>query len=210
MRKYFKYRFRFLPVLGILAGMLVAEKGLAQKINFSTWTGSDDITIRPVNGIPNLNFNLKQKNISANSPAVTINLLDNQAVAFEIEAPEGFDLTVEVDAPTFLSLNGTGTIPAEQIPFRVGIAYNNLRAINELTAKAGAVQLPMGFYQVTFPVDRRTAGAPGPPPTPISGTYVRPKAKAWFFVYGELGPIRTVNAGQYSGNITINVYFTSN
>ena len=122
MRKYFKYRFRFLPVLGILAGMLVAEKGLAQKINFSTWTGSNDITIRPVNGIPNLNFNLKQKNISANSPAVTINLLDNQAVAFEIEAPEGFDLTVEVDAPTFLSLNGTGTIPAEQIPFRVGIA----------------------------------------------------------------------------------------
>lgn len=210
MRNYFNYRFRFLPVIGILAGMLVAEKGLAQKINFSTWTGSDDITITSVNAGPSLNFNQKQANITVNSPAVTVNLADNQAVGFRIEAPEGFDLTVEVDAPAFLSLNGAGTEPEEIIPFKIGIAYNNMLAGDETTAKNSAVQLPAGFLNITFPVNRRNGGAPGPPPTPVSGDYVRPKATAWFFIYGELGPIGQVNAGLYTGDITINVYFTSN
>ncbi|RIW15148.1 hypothetical protein D0X99_11935 [Algoriphagus lacus] len=193
-----------------LGGLLFSRESHAQRINFSTWTGSDDITITPVLGSPNLNFNQKQANISVNSPAVTINLLDNQAVAFRIEAPEGFDLTVEVDAPAFLSLDGAGTVPQEQIPFRVGIAYNNMEAGNEMTAKAGAVQLPTGFYNVTFPVNRRVGGAPGPPPTPISGTDTLPKATAYLFIYGELGPIGPVNAGNYLGEININVFFTSN
>jgi hypothetical protein len=193
-----------------LGGLFSSGNGYAQRINFSTWTGSDDITITPVLASPTLNFNQKEANIRANSPAVTINLTDNQAVAFRIEAPEGFDLTVEVDAPTVLSLNGTGTEPEEQIPFRVGIAYSNLLAGDEMTAKNSAVQLPLGFYNVTFPVNRRTSGAPGPPPTPESGSYVRPKSTAWLFLYGELGPIGPVNAGNYLGDITINVYFTSN
>lgn len=204
------YRFGFLRFLGILAVMLVTEKGFAQRINFSTWTGSDDITITSVNAGPTLNFNQKQANISANSPLVSINLTDNQAVGFQIEAPEGFDLTVEVDAPAFLSLDGTGTEPDEILPFKIGIAYNNMLVGDEMSAKSSAVQLPAGFLNVTFPVNRRTAGAPGPPPTPISGDYVRPKATAWFFLYGELGPIGQVNAGLYTGDITINVYFTSN
>jgi hypothetical protein len=194
----------------ILAGLLSYGNTYAQRINFSTWTGSDDITITPVMASPSLNFNQKQTNISSNSPAIAINLNDNQAVAFRIEAPEGFDLTVEVDAPTVLSLDGTGTEPEEQIPFRIGIAYSNLLAGDEMTAKNGAVQLPLGFYNVTFPVNRRTAGAPGPPPTPESGSYVRPKATAWLFLFGELGPIGPVNAGDYLGDITINVFFTSN
>lgn len=182
----------------------------AQRINFSTWTGSDDISITPVMTSPTLNFNLKQANISANSPAVTINLIDAQAVAFEIEAPVGFDLTVEVDAPTYLSLDGVGTELEEQIPFRIGIAYNNLEAATDMAAKAAAIQLPIGFYNITFPVNRRTGGTPGPPPTPISGGDTRLKTRAYLFITGELGPIGPVNAGQYLGDITINVYFTSN
>lgn len=198
--------------LGIMAcvGLVSSWNSYAQRINFSTWTGSDDITITPVMTSPNLNFNQKQANISANSPAIAINLLDLQTVAFRIEAPEGFDLTVEVDAPAILSLDGTGTDPEEQIPFRVGIAYSNLLAADEMTAKNGAIQLPLGFYNVTFPVNRRTAGTPGPPPTPESGGVQRPKATAWLFIFGELGPIGLVNAGLYSGDITINVFFTTN
>lgn len=197
-------------LLGAFGGLLYSGESHAQRINFSTWTGSDDISIVPVMTNPTLNFNLKQANISASSPAVTINLADAQAVAFEIEAPLGFDLTVEVDAPTFLSLDGVGTDPEEQIPFRIGIAYNNLEAVSDIAAKASAIQLPIGFYNVTFPVNRRTGGAPGPPPTPISGGDARPKSKAYLFITGELGPIGLVNAGQYLGDITINVYFTSN
>lgn len=204
------YHFRFDVLLVFLGVLLSCETSLAQRINFSTWTGSDDITITPVLASPTLNFNQKQAYIPANGPAVAINLSDMQSVAFRIEAPEGFNLTVEVDAPAALSLNGTGTDPEEQIPFRVGIAYSNVLAGDEISAKAGAVQLPVGFYNVTFPVNRRTSGAPGPPPTPISGDYVRPKSTAWLFLYGELGPVGPVNAGQYLGDITINVYFTSN
>lgn len=204
----------YLKLIGLvflaLGVLLFSGESHAQRINFSTWTGSDDITITPVNASPTLNFNLKQANISANSPAVTINLTDAQAVAFEIKAPVGFDLTVEVDAPTFLSLDGIGTTAAEQIPFRIGIAYNNLEAGNDAAAKNSAIQLPIGFYNVTFPVNRRTGGAPGPPPTPESGGSARPKSTAYLIITGELGPIGPVNAGQYLGDITINVYFTSN
>jgi hypothetical protein len=204
------YQRKFGVLVLALGGLVSSGAGYAQRINFSTWTGSDDISITPVMASPTLNFNEKQTNISANSPAVIINLADLQSVAFRIEAPEGYDLTVEVDAPSFLSLEGIGSESETLIPFRVGIGYNNLLAGDEMTAKAGAVQLPLGFYNVTFPINRRMAGAPGPPPTPISGDYVRPKATAWLFIQGELGPIGQVNAGQYLGDITINVYFTSN
>lgn len=193
-----------------LGGLLFSRESHAQRINFSTWTGSDDITITPIAASPTLNFNQKQANISANSPTVTILLADAQAVAFEIKAPEGFDLTVEVDAPPFLTLDGSGNELEEQIPFRIGIAYNNLEAGSDAAAKESAIQIPIGFYNVTFPVNRRVSGAPGPPPTPVSGDYVRPRSTAWLFLYGELGPIGPVNAGQYLGDVTINVYFTSN
>lgn len=204
------YRYLLPQFLGVILAMLCLTQGYAQRINFSTYTGSSDITITPMMASPALNFNLKQANITVNGDPVAINLSDNQAVAFQIQAPEGFDITVEVDAPTVLGLDGTGTDPEETIPFQIGIAYNNLVAGDEMTAKSGAVTLPTGFVNVTFPINRRNSGAPGPPPTPISGDYVRPKATAWLFLFGTLGPIGNVNAGQYFGNITINVFFTSN
>ncbi len=194
----------------LVIGFLYAGQVDAQSINFSTWTGSDEITITSVQAMPKLDFNLKQNIITKSSGPVQINLSDMQAVGFRIEAPEGFDLTVEVDAPQVLRLDGTGSDLDETVPFQIGIAYSNQLSVDEASAKGSAVQLPAGFYNVTFPVDRRTAGAPGPPPTPISGDYVRPKATAWFFIYGTLGPIGPVVAGAYSENITVNVYFTSN
>lgn len=210
MQRLLPYRLHRLVTVISLSALLFPTGAMAQRINFSMWTGSDEITISPVLANPNLNFNLKKAAISANSPAVTINLIDNQSVGFQIQAPDGYDLTVEVDAPAFLALDGVGTAPEEQVPFRLAMAYNNQAAVDELTAKSTAVELPTGFYNVTFPVNRRTAGVPGPPPTPNSGTYVRPRSTAWLFLYGELGPVGPVNAGNYFAEIIINVYFTSN
>lgn len=194
----------------LVTGFFYAGSVEAQSINFTTWTGSDEITITSVQAMPKLDFNLKQNIISKSSVPVLINLLDMQAVSFRIEAPQGFDLTVEVDAPQVLRLDGTGSDPDETVPFQIGIAYSNQLSVDEASAKGSAVQLPAGFYNVTFPVDRRSAGAPAPPPTPTSGDYVRPKATAWFFIYGTLGPVGPAMAGAYSENITVNVYFTSN
>lgn len=182
---------------------------LAQRINFSTWTGSDDIIITSPQGVPSLNFSQKQP-ITVSNPQVSINLMDNEAAVFQIQAPEGFDLTVEIDAPSFLRLDGTGSQADETVPFQIAMAYNNMEAGDQISAKTSAVPLPAGFFNVTFPVSRRSAGAPGPPPTPISGGDVRVKSTAWLFLYGSLGPVGNVKAGNYSGDITINVFFTSN
>ncbi|MEP0713476.1 hypothetical protein [Algoriphagus sp.] len=177
----------------------------AQRISFSTWTGSDDIALNSVIAAPELNFNLKQPIITSGT-RVDINLMDNQAIAFSIEAPENFDLTVDVDAPLFMTFVDD---PAFTIPFQVKMAYNNLLPGNELAGKAGAIELPVGFTNITFPVNRRIAGAPGPPPTPLTGTEIRNKSTAYIYIYGSLGPVGAVPAGDYSAQITINVSFSS-
>src|SRR5690606_31773572 len=130
---------------------------------------------------------------------------DNQAVIYEIEAPEDFDLTVEVDAPTVLTLEGNA---AETIPFQLRIAYNNMNPVDEQTGKLHVVELPLGFNSITFPVNRRTSGAPGPPPTPEHEGYTRPRSRAYLYLYGTLGPIGAVAPGVYEGNITLNVSFS--
>jgi len=195
---------RFSKFLVVFA-CFISQVSMAQRISFSTWTGSDDIVLNSVMASPELSFNLKQPIITSGT-TVDINLVDNQAIAFRIEAPENFDLTVDVDAPMFLTFADD---PLKTIPFQVKLAYNNMLPGNELAGKAGAIELPLGFTNVTFPVNRRTSGAPSPPPTPLTGTEVRNKSTAYIYIYGTLGPVGTVPAGNYLAEITINVSFTS-
>jgi hypothetical protein len=183
----------------------ISQESFAQRISFSTWTGSDDIVLNSVMAGPELKFNIEQPIITSGT-TVTINLASNQTIAFRIEAPENFDLTVDVDAPLFLTFVDD---PSKTIPFQVKLAYNNMMPGNELAGKAGAIELPIGFTNVTFPVNRRTSGAPGPPPTPTTGTESRIKSTAFIYIYGSLGPVGTVPAGNYSAEININVSFTS-
>jgi hypothetical protein len=181
--------------------------GLAQRISFNTWTGSDDITIlSPQGAMPTLDFNQKKRAMTPGSEAVTINLVDNQAVIYEIEAPEGFDLTVDISSPSGFVLTGN---PSESIPFVLKVAYNNTVPLDEISGKLGAVELPAGFYSITFPVSRRSSGPPSAPPSPEDGAFTRPKAKAYLYLYGVLGPVGMVPAGRYEGEININVSFTS-
>lgn len=200
------YRYVICLLLIAIASPFFSHEGHGQRINFSTWTGSEDIQITSVMASPTLDFNQKQSIILPNSSAISINLTDMAAIAFAIEAPENFDLTVEVDAPAVLTLDSD---PSKTIPFQIRMAYNNLMASDENSGKTSAIELPTGFYNVTFPVNRRSSGAPGPPPTPLSGSEVRNKAKAFFYLYGNLGPIGSVPAGDYTGTITLNVFFSS-
>lgn len=188
----------------MFSGMEIAW---AQRINFNTWTGSEDIVLTsPQGAMPGLNFNQKQASISALGEGVVIDINDQQTVVYEIEAPEGFDLVVEVDALNVLTLLGN---TEETIPFQLRIAYNNQGAPDHLSGKGSAIELPLGFNSISFPVSRRMSGAPGPPPTPEHGGYTRPKAKAYLYLYATLGPIGSVLPGEYEGNIIINVSFSN-
>ena len=206
MVKVLSHIVEFRTLLGICL-FLLSGTGFAQRISFNTWTGSDDITIlSPQGAMPALDFNQKMRALVPGTEAVNIGLVDNQAVIYEIEAPEGFDLTVDVSAPSAFVLSGN---PTESIPFLLKVAYNNMAPTDELSGKLSAVELPAGFYSITFPVSRRTSGAPIAPPSPEDGALTRPKAKAYLYLYGTLGPVGMVPAGIYEGEININVSFTS-
>jgi hypothetical protein len=205
MRIRAKYRNHLFYKILVVMACFISQVSLAQRISFSAWTGRDDIMLMPAVAGPNLNFIIKQPIITSGT-SVAINLVDNQAIAFRIDAPENFDLTVDVDAPLFLTFEDD---PSKTIPFQVKLAYNNMLPGDELAGKAGAIELPIGFTNVTFPVNRRTSGAPGPPPTPITGTESKIKGTAFIYIYGSLGPVGTVPAGNYSAEININVSFTS-
>jgi hypothetical protein len=204
-RNYIEAHYSALLLLLFFFGM--TEKGYSQRINFSVWTGSDDITVTSPQGVmPTLAFNQKQNLIIVGGPVVDIQLNDTQAVVYAIEAPEGFDLTVEVSAPNFLSFEDD---PSNTIPFQLKMAYNNQQPANEWLGKASAVELPVGFNAITFPINRRLSGVPLPPPTPESGGYVRPKATAYLYLFGSLGPIGVIPSGKYSAEVNINVFFST-
>ncbi|SMD45339.1 hypothetical protein SAMN00777080_3988 [Aquiflexum balticum DSM 16537] len=192
----------------LLIGFAVVFQAHAQRISFSTWTGSDDINIlSPQGAFPVLDFSQKKRVLLPNSEAVGIELTDNQAVIFEIEAPEGFDLTVEVDAPIQFVLSDN---PSESIPFQLRMAYNNQSPGDEVSGKLNAIELPLGFNSISFPVNRNSSGLPAAPPSPEFGGITRPKTRAYLYFYGNIGPIGNVAAGRYEGEININVSFVSN
>ncbi|MCR9082431.1 MAG: hypothetical protein NXH89_08435, partial [Cyclobacteriaceae bacterium] len=135
----------------LLLSNLVISEAIAQRINFSTWTGSEDVSIRSIGSvISSLRFNEKQQVLLANTPAIAIAKNDPQVAIFEIEAPSEFDITVELQAPNFLAKEGdpeNGTIP-----FALQMSYSNQGLPNEIAALGSSMDVPLGFTSVTFPV----------------------------------------------------------
>lgn len=188
----------------LLLSNLVISEAIAQRINFSTWTGSEDVSIRSIGSvISSLRFNEKQQVLLANTPAIAIAKNDPQVAIFEIEAPSEFDITVELQAPNFLAKEGdpeNGTIP-----FALQMSYSNQGLPNEIAALGSSMDVPLGFTSVTFPVHAGRRGVPLPPNPELYGN-ARPKSTVYLFVYGTLGPIGQVSAGNYIGEVLINVY----
>jgi hypothetical protein len=175
----------------------------AQHISFGTWAGND-LTL--TKGIPQeLNFSDKNPVIVRGShQIVTISLSDMETAVLTIEGTEYLDVTVYVDAPPTLDLDANN-----HIPLSIRFAYSNLNPPNIATAKIQAIELPAGFNSATFPILRRVTGPPGPPPTPPHSGYTPPKKKAYLFVYGVLGPVGSVDAGNYEGTINIRVEYST-
>ena len=193
-----------LVFLLILMGA-ITQPVFAQRINFNTWSGSDDIVITPVGATSSsLRFNDKEQNIRANMPKIEIKKDDPQVAIFEITAPTEFDITIELNHPGFLA-KGEGN-SKETFPLELRMAYINNLPVNTVSAPAvgAALDVPPGINSVTFSVSRR-GGAPLPP-TPEYGGYTRPKSKVYVYIYGAIGPIGTVSAGDYTATVNLNVY----
>ena len=181
---------------------LAAYPAAAQRINFGTYATQNISTI--VSG--SLNFNDKQPAIGSGTNAtVTIALIDNETQYITITAEATRDVTVTVTAPTDLITGGGG--PGNQVPFTCRFAYSNLGASSVAAAKAAAIEVPVGYNAITFPMLRRSSGAPLPPPTPPHGGYTPPSATAYLFLYGTFGPVGNVSAGMYSGTVNVNVQY---
>ncbi len=188
----------------LMLSALIACPAAAQKINFGAYTTSDIV----LNVSGNLNFNDKQPAIASNSNVtVTIVLSDNEAQYVAITGDATRDITVTVSADANLIVGAGG--PGNQIPLGCQFAYSNVGSATVAAAKVAAVQVPSGFTAITFPLLRRTSGAPLPPPTPAQRGYTPPSATAYLFLYGSLGPVGNVAPGIYSGNINVSVNYTT-
>ena len=198
-------------ILYTLLSLCLANDLHAQRINFSTYVQDETITLNIVSNPLGLNFNDKQRIIIVGDQTpVVIDINDNPTVVIELDAPIEYDLTVEFTWTPGLSYLGldTGTL----VPFNLGIAYNNTGEFTDFDRRLAAVQVPSSYRTVTLPVRRRTAGGPPlPPPTPDYEGFVRPRGKAYLFVYGSLGPIPSnIRSGNYSGTIDIFVNYNEN
>jgi len=195
----------------ILLLLLVPVLTNAQRINFKPFVQGEGMTLTVTNNPAGLNFNAKQSIIVIGDPnPVQINLTDNQAVVFEIEAPLDFDITLQFTWNPRLSLGGLDT--GITVPFTLRYAYNNTGELTDLERRLSAVEVPEMYHTLTLPIRRRRAGGPPlPPPTPEHDGYVRPKAKAYFYIYGTLsGAPSNASSGNYSGSIEVNVNYADN
>ena len=187
----------------LLLCVLAVRPAMAQRVNFGAYTTSQGITLLASG---NLDFNAKEPVIaSGSSQTVTISLVENETQYIQIVGDATRDITVTVSAPQYLIVGGGG--PGNQIPFTCQFAYSNLGSANASSAKSVAIQVPTGFTAMTFPMLRRLAGTPAPPPTPAHGGYTAPSATAYLFLYGSLGPVGSVTPGLYSGTINVTVQY---
>lgn len=190
-------------VLFLVSSLLLTGNALGQRISFGLYT-TENIILTPL-GSGDLNFNTKQ-NLLLPNQTVTINLVDDATAILTITGRLDQEITVTIDAPSTLDLDGSNTIP-----LAVKFAYSNTGAATETQAKLSSVEVATGFTSATFPILRRAAGLPAPPPTPGHSGYVAPTGTAYIFIYGTLGAIPVNSAtGMYSGDINVHVSYAKN
>lgn len=191
-------------LLFYIALLLSAANAFGQRVNFKTFA-QDELILSTIAENPNgLNFNNKQAFIPVgNTMPIDVNLLDNATVVIEVDAPAEYDLTLSFAYDNALTWEG-GSGPT--IPYLLRFAYNNTGELSDSQRRGNAVEVPVGFNTVTLPVRRRVSGAPGPPPTPEHSGYIRPRAKAYVYVYGQLGAVPSnANSGTYTGNVVLTI-----
>lgn len=181
------------------------ENSFGQQTTISTWSGSKDITIRSIGmGSSSLNFNQHSNMITANSGPIQIRKEDDNIAIFEIEAPSEFEIVINMDYAPYLAKEGDSS-EQQSIPIAFFMAYNNQNAANEIVAKKESLDLTAGITGFTIPVNSRFIAGQLPSNGEFGANLERPKSVVYLFIYGTLGPIRSVSAGNYYSQISIHV-----
>lgn len=175
----------------------------SQEINFGEFSSKYAVTISELNPAEDLSFGMLIQNEGLKS----IELLDSKVLM--IEGVKYLDVIVDVTADNYLFLdsdvacNGTNS---NCIPFTLEAAYAN-RGTNN-TNQAVLMQVAANVASAQFPILARGNLPPGPPPTPDYEGYnpALYNETAYLYIYGSLN-VGNVDAGSYSGNITITVSY---
>jgi len=176
-----------------------------QRVTISTWSGSDDVTIHQIGtGSNSLNFNQHSNVITANSGPIKISKEDINTAIFAIEAPSEFEIVINMDYSPYLTKAGDSS-KGQSIPIVFYLAYNNKDAANEIVAKNESIDLIKGITSMNIPVNPRFAANLSPSRSEYGRNSERPKSVVYLFIFGTLGPIGSVSAGDYSTQINLNV-----
>ncbi|WP_289029492.1 hypothetical protein [uncultured Algoriphagus sp.] len=176
-----------------------------QRTTISTWSGSDKIMIRSLEiGNNSLNFNVNSGVLTANSGLIHIGKEDNNSAVFEIEAPSDAEIVINMEYTPFLAKERDFT-PDQSIPIVLYMSYNNQNAVNETIAKEESIDIPSGITSITIPVISQYTYALIPTSSEFGESMEMNKSIVYLFVYGTLGPVGSVSAGEYSAQISIHV-----
>jgi hypothetical protein len=174
----------------------------SQRIGFGLYT-TDGILL-DYGSVDELDFNAKQP-VIVEGNLVSITLNDDCAAVIMITARADLDVSVSVDAPSYLYLD-----EENQIPLSIGMSYCNMGVLGEEAAKQQAVNVPAGFTDITFQMLRRNSEPPGPPPSPVNSGSQAMTVVAYIFLYGILGTVpETSSAGEYTGIINIYIEYST-
>lgn len=117
----------------------------------------------------------------------------------------GVEITADVELLLDGDLNNSGD-PQKSITFTLQAAYAN-RAQNNISDSV-FIPVSSNIGNTRFPILSRQQQPPGPPPTPPTQAFDQSLVEetAYLYLYGQID-VGNVNAGTYSGTITINVEY---
>ena len=172
------------------------EKASAQEINFGSYADYQ-IELHDVT-MGDLEF---EGPIVRNGGIYEVELAD--AFILEIIGVKYLDVGVLIEGEGELVLDSD---PEQTIPFTLKGAYAN-RGQESIT-DVQPVTFTNNIGDVRFPILARDQAPPGPPPRPPTGDFNQSEVNesAFLYLYGEID-VGDVDAGFYSGTITINVRY---
>lgn len=189
-------------IIGVIS-VLCTTNIQAQEIDFGEFSNKYSVTISELNMGQDLSFG----ELVQNEGTKSINILESKVLL--IEGVKYLDVIVDVAASNYLFLgedincNGTNS---NCIPFTLNAAYANRGDNNP--GQAVIMQVTSNVASAQFPILARQNAPPGPPPTPDYEGYnpALYNETAYLYIYGSIN-VGNVNAGDYSGEITITVTY---